>query len=111
MRNKLLAKILMLSIMMLSIPVSAFAAKNWETVRAERLNEARVITRTSEIEVRTSSGAIIISTSRPAQVKVFSILGQLVSQDTIPAGVSQLTLNTHGLFIVKIGDMTCKVAL
>lgn len=97
--------------MLLSIPVSAFAAKNWETVRVERLNEARVITRTSDIEVRTSSGTIIISTSRPVQVRVFSILGQLVSQDTIPAGVSQLTLNTHGLFIVKIGDMTCKVAL
>lgn len=77
----------------------------------ERLGEGKVVSRTSEIEVRTLRGTILVYTSRPTQVKVFSILGQLVSQESLPAGVSQLSLNTHGLFIVKIGDMTCKVAL
>ena len=69
------------------------------------------MTRTSEVEVRTLSGTILIYANRPVQVRVFSILGQLVSSDTVPAGVSQLTLGTHGMFIVKVGDLTCKVAL
>lgn len=87
------------------------AAKSWESVRQERISEGRVVLRTSEIEVSTLPGTIMINATRTVQVKVFSILGQLVSSETIPVGVSQLHLNTHGLFIVKIGDLTCKVAL
>lgn len=95
----------------LVLPLAAEAARTWENVRHERLSEGKIVIRTTEVEVRTLSGAILIYTSRPAQVKVFSILGQLVSQENLPAGVSQLSLGTHGLFIVKIGDTTCKVAL
>ncbi|MCM1005916.1 MAG: hypothetical protein NC402_06450 [Prevotella sp.] len=87
------------------------AARSWESQRVERFSEGRIVTRTSEIEICTLPGIIMINTSKPVQVKVFSILGQLVSSSTIPAGVSQLNLGTHGLFIVKAGDITCKVAL
>lgn len=93
------------------IPLEAQAAKSWESVRQERLSEGKVVTRTGDVEVRTLSGTILIYASRPMQVKVFSILGQLVSSETVPAGVSQLSLGSHGLFIVKVGDLTCKVAL
>ena len=109
--KNILSKILIASVMLCSFPTVALAAHSWETVRMERLGEGKVVSRTSEIEVRTLRGTILVYTSRPTQVKVFSILGQLVSQESLPAGVSQLSLNTHGLFIVKIGDMTCKVAL
>lgn len=101
----------MICALALCCPANMSAARNWENVRYERLSEGRMVTRTTEIEVRTLSGAILIYTNRPVQVKVFSILGQLVSSETIPAGVSQLNLGTHGLFIVKVGDTTCKVAL
>lgn len=93
------------------IPLDAQAAKSWESVRQERLSEGKVVTRTGDVEVRTLSGTILIYASRPMQVRVFSILGQLVSSETVPAGVSQLSLGSHGLFIVKVGDLTCKVAL
>lgn len=105
------AKIFIISVLTLLSPFCLSAAKGWESVRSERLSEAKVVSRTSDVEVRSQRGVILISTSRPVQVKVFSILGQLVSHETVPVGVSQLVLNTHGLFIVKIGDMTCKVAL
>ena len=87
------------------------AAKPWESTRNERFTEGRIVTRTTEIEISTLPGVIMINTSKPMQVKVFSVLGQLVSSATIPSGVSQLNLGTHGVFIVKAGDVTCKVAL
>lgn len=93
------------------IPLDAQAAKSWESVRQERLSEGKVVTRTGDVEVRTLPGTILIYAGRPMQVRVFSILGQLVSSETVPAGVSQLSLGAHGLFIVKVGDLTCKVAL
>ena len=54
---------------------------------------------------------IIITTNHPVQVKVFTILGRLVSSETAPAGKSQLALPAHGVYIVKVGDLTCKVAV
>ncbi len=109
--KRVIAKIVFVCVCALVAPQALQAAKNWESVRQERLAEGRIVTRTSEVEVRTLSGTILIYANRPVQVRVFSILGQLVSSDTVPAGVSQLTLGTHGMFIVKVGDLTCKVAL
>ena len=86
------------------------AAKNWETLKSERADSKQIV-KEAEIEIRTAKGAIIVTTSRPVQIKVFTILGQLVSNETLPAGTSQLTLGTHGIFIVKTGGLTCKVAL
>ncbi|MBD5232032.1 MAG: T9SS type A sorting domain-containing protein [Bacteroidales bacterium] len=90
---------------------SLHARSTWESTRAERAAEAKQVMRSSELEVKASRGVIYVTTSRPVQVKVFSILGQLISQETIAAGTSRLQLASHGIFIVKIGDVTCKVAL
>ncbi len=98
--------------MSLICALPTYAARNWESLKAnDRLQQARVVKQTVDIEVRSSRGTIIVTTSKPVQVRVFSILGQMISQDTLPAGTSILELNMHGVFIVKIGDMTCKVAL
>lgn len=109
--KKILCHILLLGAAVIAAPIQMYAAKSWEVIRSERLSEGRVVTRTTEMEVRTTPGTILINTSRPVQVRVFSILGQLVSSETIPAGMSQLNIGSHGLFIVKAGDVTCKVSL
>lgn len=77
----------------------------------EKISEAKVVASANEIEIRTQNGAIIVSTNTPTQIKVFTILGQLISQENLPSGVSRLEIGTHGVFIVKVGGLTCKVAL
>lgn len=110
MKKNIVIALILSVLMLMSFDVSA-AVRAWEQVRQERLHEGRSVARVTDIEVRTLNGAILVSSNRQVQVKVFTILGQLISQDTLPAGVSILNLGMHGLFIVKIGDMTCKVAL
>lgn len=87
------------------------AGRVWELVRPEKVVEARVVAKDVEIEVRALNGSIYVTTAHQVQIKVFTILGQLVSQETLPAGTSQLNIGTHGVFIIKAGDFTCKVAL
>lgn len=103
--------ILVICMMTLTSPIGLQAAKSWESTHSDRFAEGRVITRTSEVEISTLPGIIMINSTKPVQVKVFSILGQPISSSTLPAGVSMLNLGTHGLFIVKVGNITCKVAL
>ena len=45
------------------------------------------------------------------QIKIYTILGRLVSQDTVGPGTFQFQVSTHGVYIVKIGQLTCKVAI
>lgn len=85
-------------------------AKGWEQVKTER-TDAKTVMRETEIEIKAASGVLLVATNHQVQIKVFTILGRLVSSETIPAGKSQLTLPAHGVYIVKVGDLTCKVAV
>ena len=66
---------------------------------------------TDGVEIYGANGVITIRTQRRIQVKVFTILGQLVSQATLNPGISELKINARGIYIVKIGNITQKVAL
>lgn len=89
-------------------PFAAFA-KGWEPVRTD-VSGLNSVARDSEVEVRVSPGHVVVVTSQQMQVKIFTILGQVVADDVLPAGTSRLPL-PHGVYIVKIGDITCKIAV
>lgn len=100
--------------LMLLAATSAFhvsaATKGWETIKEERA-DAKSVVRDTELEIKSASGVIIVNANHPVQIKVFTILGRLVSSETVSAGRSQLQLPAHGVYIVKVGDLTCKVAV
>lgn len=66
---------------------------------------------TDGVEIFGKDGTITIRTQRKITVKVFTILGQLVSQASLNVGCSELKVGLRGIFIVKIGNITQKVAL
>ena len=66
---------------------------------------------TDGVEVFGNDGVITIRTSRRIQVRVFTILGQLISNATLNPGTSELRIRAHGVYILKIGNITQKVAL
>lgn len=107
---KYVASILLLSAMTMGSQPMQAAPKGWEAVRSER-TDAKLMAKDTEIEIKAANGVIIVSTNHPASIKVFTILGRLVSSDSLPAGKSQLQLPVHGVYIVKVGDLTCKVAI
>ena len=84
-------------------------AKGGEPVRADGSGLSSVA-RDTDVEVRVAPGHVVVVAAQPVQIKVFTILGQVVSDETLSAGVSRLPLS-HGVYIVKVGDLTCKIAL
>ena len=52
-----------------------------------------------------------ITVDRPTTVKVFSILGQLITQKQIAAGKVRLHMDTRGIFILKAGGATRRINL
>jgi hypothetical protein len=73
--------------------------------------QGKRLTAADGVEIFQRSGTIIIRTQHAIQVKVFTILGQLVSQATLPAGTSELKLSSRGIYMVKVGSITQKVAI
>lgn len=92
-----------------SLP-SAGYAKGWETVKAEN-PQAQHIASDSELEIKTGRGVIYISSTRNLNVKIFTILGSRIADDNLTPGSYQFSVPTHGVYIIKAGDLTCKVAV
>ena len=56
-------------------------------------------------------GYLYVTLGRSAQVKLYTILGQLVSQRTLPAGTSRLRMRTRGIYILKTDIGTKRITV
>lgn len=101
---------LVCSVLLFSATPAFSAPRSWEAQKTER-NDAALVARWNEVEIKTVRGAIIVHNTSKVQIKIFTILGQLVSSETLSPGVWQLTMPAHGVYIVKTPDATCKVAV
>ena len=107
--------------LLMPLPIQAASPKSgWQEVTSEEItlsngqNTTRLpstVKSGDPIEVYSNDGFIYIRTPKRVQVQVFTILGQLVSQAYINPGTSQLKIETRGIYIVKVGSVTQKVAL
>lgn len=86
------------------------AAKGWERMKAYSI-EAKSVAKEESIEILATRNDIIVSTSQPVEIKIFTILGRLVTADSLEPGVSRYHISAHGVYIVKAGELTCKVAI
>lgn len=99
------------TITMLSLAVAAGGfGRGWEPVKTER-NDTKGVVRENELEIKSAPGIIQISTNHPVQIKIFTILGRLISSETVNPGIQQFQVPTHGVYIVQTGTLTCKVAV
>lgn len=107
-KARILLIVTVMAMIMPSLP--CVAASLWDsagTVTArdiERLDD-------SGMEITVRDGVVTLVLTRPAQVRVLTILGQPLGQETLPAGVHRLRLSTRGIYIVKVGSMTRRVTI
>lgn len=105
--------ILLITVLLVAAAVyaagSAPAKPRWEVV--EQLPSELVEPQNEHVEVIVRDGSIYISTPRPAQVKLFTILGQLVAQAQLPASTARIHPAGRGIYILKAGSFTCRVTI
>lgn len=84
-------------------PVQTARWETVETVIAELSDES--------LDVTVREQFIYVFSPRSVNVKLFTILGQLVSQSTLPAGTSRLKVNARGIYILKAGTTTRRITI
>lgn len=87
----------------------ADAAPTWESVE-QAVGGDTSDTDAPEVAV-TRDGWVYITLRSQAQVKVLSILGQVISQETLKAGTFRLHISSKGIYILKIGDITRRISI
>lgn len=89
------------------------AAPRWENVNTPVSGVPQVEQKVDDngVEVAVSEGYIYIGTVRPVTVKVFTILGQLISQESLTSGTHRLRMTARGVYILKIGPTTRRVTI
>ncbi len=66
--------------------VAAAAPPAWEGVNAPRPEIVQEMEMDSQTEIVVRDGAIYLWVAKPTNVKIFSILGQLISSENLQAG-------------------------
>ena len=96
----------------LGLESAVLAEVQWRETNREVQGKTWNDPRTSDgIEIYGNRGTITIVTPKRITVRVYTILGQIVSQSTLPSGTFELKLGTRGIYLVRIGNMTQKVAI
>lgn len=114
MKMQRLLTLLFLSLMLISRGPAAMAAPAVPVAEWEHVDTPTSVSENSEaehLEVTVHDGYIYVTTPRSVTVKVFTILGQLVSQAKLAAGSSRLKLTTRGIYILKAGSQTRRVTI
>lgn len=102
---------LMIIILTLAAMPSAGAparVPQWETVEVRDESPSG---ESDPIEVTTRDRQIYITTGRPVEISVYSILGQLITKRKILPGTVRLTLGTRGVYILKTDTATHRINL
>ena len=109
MKNRLLRIVFAVIFATVSLTCGAVGA-SWDTLKTE-YSEAKSIVTHQDIEIRTLPNRIIININHSEKVEVFTILGRLVSSEILSQGSYVLPISVHGVYIIKVGELTCKVAI
>lgn len=91
----------------LTVPATAAPAQKsrWEQV------ETAPGDLSEELAVVVRDNYIYVTVYRPTAVKLFTILGQPVSQVTLPAGTSRFKVAARGIYILKAGSTTRRITI
>lgn len=89
--------------------IAATAARTWENVDSlpSQAHEQRALT--EEIYTTTNEGYVYVAIRQPMTVKVFTILGQLISEENLNPGIYRYRLESRGIYLLKAGAITRRI--
>lgn len=96
----------------LAFPVALAQNHQKEWHEAKTINgNFKAISSQPDIDVFSSPNIIMIKVNRETEVRLFTILGKLIIAQKLSPGIFEYHIDTHGIFIIKTDDSSCKIAV
>ena len=89
---------------------SQSTVKSWHEAKSINGN-FKAVTSLPDIEVFSAPNVIMIKVNQATEVRVFTILGKLISSQHLEPGIFEYPVETHGIYIVKTDVSSCKLAV
>ncbi len=89
------------------------AAPRWEAVSSPPPGTIAVESRagSDQLDVAVRDGYIYVACHEKVTVKVFTILGQLISSETLTPGTHRLRMTAKGIYILRTDTSTRRVTI
>lgn len=104
---------LVVALLFIIMATADLNAVKWEKMSTSPAQETVMnISDEGGVEVRMlSESRLYVKVNRPTQVRVVTILGQPIAQDTLQPGAYTLKIPTKGIYIVKAGSITRRIVI
>lgn len=102
-------RIIILAITALLALSPAAHAAGWEEVVRQPPQSEHI--EAEDVDVAVRDGYVYVSSPHGVQIKVFTILGQTVTQLTARPGIFRFKLPAKGIYILKIGSTTRRITV
>ncbi|MBQ8773652.1 MAG: T9SS type A sorting domain-containing protein [Muribaculaceae bacterium] len=100
---------LLIAIIISASILTARSDTAWETLNTSVRNEQMV--ENDDIHISSHDGYVYLSTPHSTNVKIFSILGQVISQKDIKPGSYRIRLASKGIYILRAGSITRRITI
>ncbi len=97
--------------MVVAMASAAAAAPVWEEVTSPHAAITQTLEMDADTQIAVSDGYIYLWTEKPVTVKLFSILGQLISQETVKPGLHRMRMASRGIYILRAGTTTRRITI
>lgn len=84
--------------------------KKWHETK-NIISNAKSVNSMPDLDVFSAPNLIILKINRATEIRLFSILGKLISSQHLEPGLYQYQLDSHGIYIVKTDNSSCKIAI
>ena len=104
-------KLILCLLIALATVLSADAAvRSWE--ETERFPEqVEQTAQPEDVSVAVREGHVYVLVRQTTHVKLFTLLGQVIVQDTLKPGVYRYKLTSRGIYLLKAGTSTRRITL
>ena len=108
--RKILAGILLGCISATPLVYAQTPEQQWQ--KATSLNGSfKAVISQPDIEVFSAPHIIMLRVNKEVDVRLFTILGKLVSAEHLEPGLFQFNMDSHGIYIIKTDKTSCKIAI
>lgn len=106
--------LIVILVMLITTTFAAYSgeAKPWEdTSRPNDKEQVRDGIDNEEVEITVHDGWVYVTTQKPVTVKIFTILGQLITSETIKPGTKRIHISSRGIYILRAGTLTRRITI
>ena len=84
--------------------------KNWQETKNITTN-FKAVSSQPEIDVFSAPNIIKVKVNQETEVRIFTILGKLISSQILKPGIYEYRMDSHGVYIIKTDENSCKIAI